>query len=70
MDDEHFKIEIQKKIAEAKKAMAAKGRNYDGLGNAIEREKLEGPDFGPRNDIEYRKIIKEIRKFGDHDDSK
>lgn len=65
--DDDLDNEIQKKIDQAKKDMAKKGRNYEGLGDAIEKEGHEGPYFGPRNDIEYRKLIKEIRKSGEED---
>ncbi len=68
MNDDDLDNEIQKKIDQAKKEMAEKRRNYDGLGDAIEKEGREGPYFGPRNDIEYRKLIKEIRESGDDDD--
>ncbi len=68
MTDDELDNEIQKKIDQAKKEMAEKGRNYDGLGDAIEEEGHEGPYLGPRNDIEYRKLIKEIRKSGEDDD--
>lgn len=67
MSDDNLDSEIQKKIEQAKKEMAKKGRNYDGLGEAIEKEGHEGPYFGPRNDIEYRKLIKEIRESGKDD---
>lgn len=68
MSDDELDNEIQKKIDQAKKDMAEKGRNYDGLGDAIEKEGHEGPYLGPRNDIEYRKLIKEIRKSGEEGD--
>lgn len=68
MNDDELDNEIQKKIEQAKKAMKDKGRNYDGLGDAIERAGHEGPYLGPRNDIEYRKLIKDIRKSGEDDD--
>lgn len=68
MNDEDLDNEIQNKIEQAKKDMAEKGRNYEGLGGAIEQESHEGPYFGPRNDIEYRKLIKDIRKSGEEDD--
>lgn len=55
--------EIQCKIDQAKKEMAEKGRNYDGLGDAIEKEGHEGAYFGPRNDIENCKLIKAIREL-------
>lgn len=70
MKDEHLKSTIKNKVAEAKKKMANKGRNYDGLGDAIDKTKHQGPDLGPRTDIEYRKLIKEIRTSGDHDGKK
>ncbi|GAB1260778.1 hypothetical protein [Aurantivibrio plasticivorans] len=68
MSDDDLDNEIQKKIDQAKKDMVEKGRNYEGLGDAIEKEGHEGPYLGPRNDIEYRKLIKEIRKSGEEDD--
>lgn len=68
MTDDELDKDIQKKIEQAKKAMAKRGRNYDGLGEAIEKEGHDGPYFGPRNDIEYQKLIKEIRKSGEHND--
>lgn len=58
-----FDKEIQYRIDQAKKEMAEKGRNYDGLGDAIEKEGHEGAYFGPRNDIENRKLIKAIREL-------
>lgn len=67
MSDNELDCEIQKKIEQAKKAMKDKGRNYDGLGDAIEKAGHQGPYLGPRNDIEYRKLIKEIRKSGQGD---
>ena len=66
--DDDLDKEIQKKIELAKKKMAQHARNYDGLGEALEKEGHEGPYFGPRNDIEYRKLIKEIRESGGDDD--
>lgn len=57
--------DIQNKIDAAKKDMAEKGRNYEGLGDAIEEVGYEGAYFAPRNDIEYRKLIKEIRASGE-----
>lgn len=69
MSDDELDKDIQKKIDQAKKDMAEKGRNYDGLGEAIEKEGHEGPYLGPRNDIEYRKLINDIRKSGEEDDS-
>lgn len=70
MTNDELDNEIQKKIDQAKKEMAEKGRNYDGLGDAIEKEGHDGPYLGPRNDIEYRKLIKEIRKSGEDDEDK
>ena len=70
MNDDDLENEIQKKIDEAKREMVKRKRNYEGLGDAIEKEGHEGPYFGPRNDIEYRKLIKEIRKSSDEDDEK
>ncbi len=62
MNSENMDNEIQKKIDQAKNDMMEKGRSYDGLGEAIEKEGHEGPYFGPRNDIEYRKLIKDIKE--------
>lgn len=56
--------EIQELIEQAKKRMVESGRNYDGPGEAIESQNHQGPYLGPRNDIEYRKLIKEIRNSG------
>lgn len=68
MSDDDLNKEIQKKIEQAKKEMAEKGRSYDGLGDAIEKEGVEGPYLWPRNDIEYRKLIREIRESGEDND--
>jgi hypothetical protein len=67
MSNDDLDKEIQKKIDHAKKDIAEQGRNYEGLGDAIEAEGHEGPYFGPRNDIEYRKLIKDIRESGEED---
>jgi hypothetical protein len=60
--------EIQKKLEQAKQDLAKKGINFDGLGDEIEKEGHEGPYFGPRNDIESRKVINDIRESGKNDD--
>lgn len=60
--------EIQKKLEEAKKRLSEKGINFDGLGEEIEELGHEGPYFGPRNDIEYRRLINDIRESGKDDD--
>ncbi len=56
--------ELAERVKEAKRKIAERGHSYEGLGEAIDSEGREGPDFGPRNDIEYRKLIKEIRESG------
>ncbi|MFT7689204.1 MAG: hypothetical protein ACI9FB_004572 [Candidatus Azotimanducaceae bacterium] len=63
MNDNDLDDEIQKKIDQAKKDMAEKGRNYDGLGDAIEKDGYVGTYFGPRNDIEKQRLINAIRKL-------
>lgn len=68
MKDDNVDLEIRKKVEQAKKEMAKKGRNYDGLGEEIDKLGHEGPYFGPRNDIENQKLINDIRKSGKDDD--
>ncbi len=59
--------EIRKKILDIEKDMEKKGRNYDGLGEAIaELNKANGDNHGgvlaaPKNEVDFQRILKEIR---------
>ncbi len=61
MSDREIDPELLKRVEEIKKKMKESGRDYSGE----DSEDLGGgPYFGPGNDIEYRKLIKEIRESG------
>ncbi|MFT7561798.1 MAG: hypothetical protein ACI93R_003729 [Flavobacteriales bacterium] len=61
---------MQEKVARAAKTVKANPEFYEGLGEAIEKEfGPQGPYFGPRNDIENRKLINEIRETEDDDEN-
>lgn len=68
MSKDAINPEIQKKLEQAKKDLAEKGINFDGLGEEIEKLGHQGPYFGPRNEIEKQKLINDIRKSGKEDD--
>lgn len=67
MSDDNLDSDIQHKIEQAKKSMTEQGRLYDELSN-IEVLDHEGFYFEPQNDIQYRRLIKEIRKSGNGDE--
>ncbi len=62
--------DIKDKFKKAREKLAADKESYDGIGELIEKEcgTHDGPFFAPSNDIERRKVIKEIRESGDGDD--
>lgn len=61
--------DILEKAKKAMKEMSEKGRHYKSTAHDNDGEPLpDGPDFGPRDDIEYRKLIKEIRDSGENDE--
>lgn len=65
MRKESLREQVERAAREVKKDPQA----YDGVGESIEElEEVHGPYFGPRNDIERRKLIREIRESGKDDD--
>ena len=60
---------IKEKFKKAKERLEKDPEAYEGIGEKIEEEcGPQGPYFGPRNDIEYRKLVEEIRESGKDDD--
>ncbi|GLS27498.1 hypothetical protein [Marinibactrum halimedae] len=58
--------DIQRQVTEAAKKARERKKEYEVLGEEIEQEfGPQGPYFGPRNDIENRRLIDEIRKSDD-----
>ena len=58
--------EIYSKLKKIKKELEKDGKLLDVNQDDTETlGEVEGPDFGPRNDIEHQKLIKEIRTLDD-----
>ncbi len=59
--------EIDKKLDEAEKEMIKSGRCYDGLGRELDKldktngEDHEGRVLYPKDDLTFRRVLKEIR---------
>lgn len=57
--------EIYDKLKAIQKEYEKDDKPIDEKADAELLEDHEGPDLGPRNDIEYQKLIKEIRELDD-----
>ena len=62
------KDDAKKRIAESKDRIKKQAQQFKGLGKALDGlDGLDGLDdrlIGPRNDIEYRKMLKDIEESG------
>ena len=56
------KDDAKKRIAESKAKIKERAKKFKGLGKALDG--LDDRLIGPRNDIEYRKMLKDIEESG------
>lgn len=56
------KDDAKKRIAESKARIKKQAEQFKGLGKALDG--LDDRLIGPRNDIEYRKMLKDIEESG------
>jgi len=59
-----YKQEIKDKLDVIKETVRERSKKDEGLGEEIEKVGSGGPYLGPRNEQEYKKLVKEIEDAG------
>ena len=61
------KDDTLKKLEKSKRKLEKLAEQLDGLDEALDKEGLDDRLIGPRNDIEYRKMLKDIKESGNEE---